>query len=211
MTRRQYIEMIRRQIYGGQPSDDASITVNLVNKWLNFGVAAAARQSYVDTMKMEGIAYVNNSFYTTFKNLTVSKDENFLWKIELPQIPLGIGANEGISTLKFKSDTNEISYPVIWLTMNQLAFHRGMREIPNKLLAYPEGQYVYVKSTIQLSQYTASATMISGGLDTDLDSTINVPDDYFMAITAYIQQQLLIEKAQPVDSTNDGLDAQKIT
>ena len=93
MTRRQYIEMIRRQIYGGQPSDDASITVNLVNKWLNFGVAAAARQSYVDTMKMEGIAYINNSFYTTFKNLTVSKDETFLWKIELPQIPLGIGSN----------------------------------------------------------------------------------------------------------------------
>lgn len=212
MNRLTYIEIIRRQIYGGQPSDDASITVGLVNKWLNFAIGEAAKQNYKENIAIDGVEYINNSFYTRFKNLAVTKDENFLWKVELPQIPLGIGTSNGISTLEFKdADTNQISYPVVWLSQNQRSYQRGMRQIPNKLLAYSEGQNVYFLSTIQLSQYTATATMVSGGLDTDLTSTINVPDDYFSVVCGYIQKQLLLEKAQPVDSANDGLDAIKTT
>lgn len=212
MNRLTYIEMIRRQIYGGQPSDDATITVNLVNKWLNFGVAIAAKQNYKESVALDGVNYVNNSFYTTFKGLTVTKDENFLWKVELPQIPLGIGTSSGISTLEFKdSETNQISFPVIWLSQNQKSYQRGMRQIPNKLLAYSEGNSVYVLSTIQLSQYTATATMISGGLDTDLTSNINVPDDYFSIVCDYIRQQLMIERSVTKDVTNDGEDFLKTT
>lgn len=212
MNRLTYIEMIRRQIYGGQPSDDSSITVGLVNKWLNFAIGVAAKQNYKENIAIDGVEYINNSFYTRFKNLAVTKDENFLWKVELPQIPLGFGTSNGISTLEFKdADTNQISYPVVWLSQNQRSYQRGMRQIPNKLLAYSEGQNVYVLSTIQLSQYTATATMVSGGLDTDLTSTINVPDDYFSMVCEYIQKQLLLEKAQPKDVYNDGEDFVKTT
>lgn len=44
ISRKAYIEMVRRQIYGDQPSNDANITVNLVNRWLNFAAAAAAKK-----------------------------------------------------------------------------------------------------------------------------------------------------------------------
>ena len=163
MTRKVYIEMIRRAIYGGQPSDDATITVNLVNKWLNFGIAAAAKENNKQNIAIDGINYVNNSFYTTFKGIEVTKDEQFLWKVELPQLPLGIGTSDGISSLVFKdSQTGQRSYNVVWLSQNQLSYQKGMRAIPNKVLAYSEGGYVYALSTIQLSQYTASVTMISG-------------------------------------------------
>lgn len=212
MTRRQFIERVRRQIYGGQPSDDASITVGLVNNYIGDAVAVAAKTNYVDTGRLDGISCVNNSFYTKFKNLSVSPDEQFVWKITLPQIPVGVGANEGVSTLVFKdAESNQLSYPVIWLTENQVSFQKGMRSIPNKLLAYPEGDLIYIMSTIMLSQYTAQVTMISGGDAADLDSTLNVPPDYFPTMMQYLQQQLLLEKAQPVDSANDGLDAIKTT
>lgn len=212
ITRRTYIELIRRQLYGGPPSDDATITVGLVNRWLDFGIAAAAKQNYKDNIAIDGINYVNNSFYTTFKGIAVTKDEQFLWKVALPSIPLGIGTSEGISTMEFKdAETNQISYPVVWLSENQRSFSRGMRTIPNKVLAYSQGGYVYALSTILLSQFTATVTMISGGVSSDLGSTINVPDDYFNTICSYIQQQLLLEMNQPVDSANDGLDAVKTT
>ena len=46
MTRRHYIERILRQIYGTYVRDDSSITENLVNSWLNDGIAIAAKQNY---------------------------------------------------------------------------------------------------------------------------------------------------------------------
>ena len=78
-------------------------------------------------------------------------------------------------------------------------------------MAYSEGEFVYVISDIPLNQYTAQVTMVSGGDSTDLDSTLNVPPDYFPVMMQYLQQQLLLEKNQPKDVTNDGLDAQTTT
>lgn len=212
MLRRTYIERVRRLIYGGQPPADASITVGLVNNYLADAVAVAARANYTDNLKLEGIAVVNNSFYTTFKSLTVSADEQFLWKITLPELPIGIGANEGASTLIFKdSSSNQLSYPVVWLSENQLSFQRGMRLIPNKLLAYPEGTFVYVMSTLLLSDYTAQITMVSSGDSTDLDSVLNVPPDYFPIMTEYLKTQLMFQRNVPVPVTNDGSDIIKTT
>ncbi len=212
MVRGNFIERIRRLIYGGLPNDDATITEGLVNSYIEDAVAMAAKTCYKDSLQLDGIAYVNNSFYTKFKNLSVVPDEQFLWKITLPSIPVGIGANEGISTLVFKdSASNQLSYSVVWMTENQVSFQKGMRTIPNKLLAYPEGTFVYVMSTIMLSQYTAQVTMISGGDPTDMDSVLNVPPDYLPIMQQYIIQQLMIEHNQPVDDTNDGLDAIKTT
>lgn len=199
--------MVRRQIYGDQPSDDANITTNLVNRWLNIATANAAKQNYKENVALDGIQYVNNSFYTTFKSIAVTKDENFLWKITLPQIPLGIGETSGISTVVFKdAATNQISYPVVLLSQNQVSFQKGMRSIPNKLLGYSEGKYVYVLSTLLLSAYTATVTMISGGDGDDLTSTVNIPDDYFPIIVEYLKQQLMFQRQTPQDVTNDGSD-----
>lgn len=205
MLRKQYIELVRRQIYGGQPTDDAEITVNLVNLWLDMGIAAAAEKNYYDNQKLDGIAYVNNSFYTTFKGLPITADEKFVWQIEMPQIPVGIGASEGISTLKLKDSQGYLSYPVIWLTINQVSFYRSMRKIPNKILAYSEGKYVYILTPMLIDNCTATVTMVSGGNRSDLDSVINVPDDYLPFVTEYIKQQLQFERAQPVD-VPDGAD-----
>lgn len=210
MTRRFFIERTLRQIYNGQPSDDATITPNLVNTWLNDGIGIAAKTNYTDSIKIDGIAYINDSFYTTYKNLAVSKDEMFLWKVTLPHIPIGLGNNEGVSTCVF-TDGNQNSYPLIKMTQFQKAYYRSMRPIPNKILGYLEGEFIYAISTIQLSSYTAKACMISGGDSTNLDSTLNVPDDYLPVIVEYIKQQLGFERVQPVDVSNDGLDAIKTT
>lgn len=208
MTRKQFIERVRRQIYNGQPNDDATITIGLVNNYLNDAIAIAAKNNYVDSIKLDGVSYVNGSFYTTYKNLQISSSDQFLYFVELPHSPFGIGQNEGVSTLQFKDNTSsQLSQSVIWLTQAQKSFFNSMRPIPNKVSAYQEGEFIYIKSTLILTQYTAQVCMISGGDGTDLNSTLNVPADYFPMIMQYMQQQLLLEKNQPVDVTNDGLDA----
>lgn len=205
-TRKYFIERVLRQIYGTQPTDDAAITINLTNSYLNDAVATAAKQCYKESIALDGVGYVNNSFYSTFKGIAVSKDERFVWKVELPQIPVGIGRNEGVSTLKFKNSDGEVSMPCIPISESQATYFQSMKPIPNKILYKSEGKYLYALSTILLFQYTATVTMISGGDSTDLNSEFTVPDDYFPIMVEYLKAQLGFERAAKQDLNNDGQD-----
>jgi len=206
MTRRTFIERTLRQIYNGQPTDDSTITVGLVNTWLGDAIGLAAKQNLKDNFQLDGVAVVGNSFYSTFKGLTITEDERVLYKFSLPEIPLGIGASDGVARIVFKDSTNTISYPAIMLSESQVGIQRSMRPVQNKIICYSEGGYVFVITPIDITGYTATCTMISGGDATDLDSTLNVPADYFPIMVQYIQQQLILERKQVPDLQNDGRD-----
>ena len=212
MTRRTYIEQVRRLIYGGQPDDDAEITIGLVNLWLDQAIGVAAKANYKENIAVEGISYLNNSFYTTFKGLAIVEDEQFLWRITLPQIPFGIGNSEGVSTFVLKdNESRQLTMPFIPLSQNQLTYSKNMRTIPNKILYYSQGSYLFIKSELLLQDYTAQVTMISGGDSTDLNSTLNVPADYIPVMTEYLKTQLMFERSVPKDVTPDGQDFIKTT
>jgi len=208
MRRDVFIEICSRQIHGGFYSDDTTITNNLINALIEEAIGIAAQKCYGDNLAMEGVGFVNNSFYITFKGLSISSDGNFLWKMSLPTIPIGLGAVDGISRCVIKDDSSQqTSYPVLLLSENQVSIAKGMRPIPNKVIGYPESGFLYVISTLLLNQYTAQVTMISGGDPTDLDSELNVPANYLPIMQDWIFQQLMKEKSQPVDVVNDGSDA----
>lgn len=207
MTRLQLIRRILRQVYGGQPSVDSNITDGLVNNWLSDAIADAAKRNYVENNQLDGISYVNNSFYTTFKNISISQYEPFIFQMTLPEVPVGLGYNEGIGTLQFVDNNGNISDPAIPLSENQVGYYRSLRPVPNKILYYSEGIFLYALTDLQLDQYKAKARMISGGDSTDLNSIINVPPDYFPAMTEYISKQLSWERQQPKIPTDDGSDA----
>ena len=175
MLRIQFIERIRRQIYNGQPSVDATIGVNLVNFWLPDAIAVAAKANYKDNIAIDGISYLNNSFYTTFKDRSITNEGNFTWKIVLPEIPIGLGYNEGISVLKLKNTSGLLTLPLIPINQNQRTYFQTMRPVQNKVIYYYEGKNLFILSTLILSTYTADITMVSGGDSTDLYSELNVP------------------------------------
>src|SRR6185369_6660585 len=97
MTRVTFIEMVLRNVYGEQPNDVSTITKGLVNTWIEPGIGLAVKQNYKDSISFDGVSYINNSFYTQFKGLPITKEEPFVYKMTLPQIPMGIGKNEGIN------------------------------------------------------------------------------------------------------------------
>jgi hypothetical protein len=207
MTRYALIERILRQIYNGQPSDDSNITYNLVNQWLNDAIGLAVKKNYTDSIQMDGIAYINNSFYTTYTNLDISAEQvdNVTYSVPLPQIPFALGKNEGVATLQFVGD-KKTSQTAIPLSMNQVAYIDNMRPIQNKILYWIEGKHIYAKSSIPLTSYKATLRMISGGDSSDLTSTLIIPDDYMPLIVEYIKGQLAFEKSRPIDTANDGVD-----
>lgn len=204
MTRQHLIEQILRQVYGSQPTDDSSMTYNLVNQYINQGIGLAVRQAYKDSIQFDNVGYVNNSFYTTFKAIPISQDEVSLYKLTLPQVPIAVGQNEGISSLKLKDANGNVGIDCIPLTMNQKTYASSMRAIPDKTLYYYEGNTAYIISTVPLTRLTATVTLISGGDSTNLYSQLNVPDDYISVIVQYVSQILMAERRQPQDVTNDG-------
>jgi len=206
MTRGVFIEMVVRNVYGEQPNNDRAITDNLVNTWIEPGIGLAVKQAYKDSIAFDGVSYVNNSFYTQYKGLTITQEEPALYKIELPALPMGIEKNGGLNLLRFKDANGRVSDPAIPLSEYQVGYARRMRPIPNKQLYWPEGKFTYVMSTLPLDTYTANATMISGGDPTDFDSELNVPADYLPIVIDYCVRNLARERMTPKDTTNDKRD-----
>lgn len=208
MTRRGFIERFLIQISGGFQEDDAEMTYDLINAWMGDAIAAAARQCYKEAIQIEGIGYVNNSFYTTFSGINIITDDtdNLCYKLTLPEIPIGIGRNEGVSTLRFRDENGFISLTGVPLSMNEQAYADSMKPIPNKILYWPEGITLRMKTPLIMTNYTAIVKMISGGDFNDLDSELNIPADYYPIMTEYLKAQLGFEKAQPKDLVSDGVD-----
>ena len=206
MTRKIFIERILRQIYNGQPSDDSSITFNQVNQWLNDAIGVAAKKNYTDSIQMDGVAYVNNSFYTSYSGLTITSVNNTTFKFTLPQIPVALGKNEGLATLNFRNNNTQTTFGAVPLSMNQVSYQDTLRPIQNKVVYWPQGQEVYMSTGIPLTAYKANVRMVSGGDSTDLNSTLIIPDDYVPIMVEYIKAQLAFERSRPIDTSNDGVD-----
>lgn len=211
-TRRAIIQRVLRQAYGGIVSDDSMITELLANQYLNDALGYVAKSNYVDSIKIDGISYVNNSFYTTFSGLTITQEDIFTYRVTLPQIPIGIGQNEGVASLRLQSSSQNgntgKSLDCVPMSMNQVAINGQRRKIPNKYEYWPEGGYLYIQTTGQEINlgYTAIVRMVSGGDSTDLDSQLNIPDDYMGGIIEYFKAQLGFELSRVQDSSNDGAD-----
>ena len=206
MTRKTFIERILRQIYNGQPSDDSNITFNLVNQWLNDAIGVAAKKNYTDSIQMDGVAYVNNSFYTSYSGLTITSVNNTTFKFTLPQIPVALGKNEGLATLNFSNNNTPTTFGAVPLSMNQVSYQDTLRPIQNKVVYWSQGQEVYMSTGIPLTAYKANVRMVSGGDSSDLNSTLIIPDDYVPIMVEYIKAQLAFERSRPIDTSNDGVD-----
>lgn len=209
MTRGAFIEQVLIEVYGELPTDDAEVTIDMINNaWLNAAIGTAAKACYKEAIQIDGIGYINNSFYTTFSGLAITSDDtdNLCYKLTLPEIPVGIGRNEGISSLRFKDSSGFVSLTAIFLSIAQQAYADSMPSIPNKILAWPEGDTIRMKTPLQLFNYSGVVKMASGGDAADLNGTLNVPPDYLPIMTDYIKQQIAFMKSQPKDLQSDGVD-----
>ena len=204
MLRKTLIEQISRLVHNGLPSDDTDITEDLINLYVNQGVAIAAKNNYKEAIQVDGIGYVNNSFYTTFKGISVTADEENLWTLPLPQVPIAIGRNEGVARLLFKNTRDNISFDAIPLAANQLGFIRSMRTIPGKILYYTEGGDAKVLTAFNMTEFKASVTMISGGDSSNMSSPLNISDDMIPVVIDYVSKLLIMELKMNRDNINDG-------
>ncbi len=205
MTRRVLIEQIRRMLYGGIPTDDANITEKEINLYINEAIAYMAKVNYTDAIKLDGIETVADSFYATFKNLAITKDNDTgYYSLDLPQVPLGLSRGYGISTVTFPTSTGLAKSPIP-ISVRELDYLDNLKQPPSKIFYWVEGKKLWFKSYTNLVGRFAIVRMVSTETS-DLDAEINVPQEYITDIINLVMNQLRPRKATPQDSTNDALD-----
>jgi hypothetical protein len=205
MTRRVLIEQIRRMLYGSIPTDDANITEKEVNLYINEAIAYMAKVNYTDAIKLDGIETVADSFYATFKNLAITKDNDTgYYSLDLPQVPLGLSRGYGISTVTFPTSTGLAKSPIP-VSPRELDYMDNLKQPPSKIFYWVEGKKLWFKSYTNLVGRFAIVRMVSTETS-DLDAEINVPQEYITDIINLVMNQLRPRKATPQDSTNDALD-----
>jgi len=205
MTRRVLIEQIRRMLYGSIPTDDANITEKEINLYINEAIAYMAKVNYTDAIKLDGIETVADSFYATFKNLAITKDNDTgYYSLDLPQVPLGLSRGYGISTVTFPTNTGLAKSPIP-VSPRELDYMDNLKQPPSKIFYWVEGKKLWFKSYTNLVGKFAIVRMVSTETS-DLDAEINVPQEYITDIINLVMNQLRPRKATPQDSTNDALD-----
>jgi hypothetical protein len=205
MTRKVLIEQIRRMMYGSIPTDDANLTEKEINLYINEGIAYMAKINYTDAIKLDGIETIADSFYATFKNLAITKDNDTgYYALDLPQIPLGLSRGYGISTVTFPTSTGLAKSPIP-ISPRELDYIDNLKQPPSKIFYWAEGKKLWFKSYTNLVGKFAIVRMVSTETS-DLDAEINVPQEYITDIINLVMNQLRTRKATPQDSTNDGLD-----
>ena len=205
MTRKVLIEQIRRIFYGGVPNDDASLSEKEVNTYLNEAIAYMAKVNYTDAIKLDGIETVADSFYATFKNLAITKDNDTgYYSLDLPQVPLGLARGYGISTVTFPTSTGLAKSPIP-ISVRELDYIDQLKQPPSKIFYWAEGKKLWFKSYTNLVGKFAIVRMVSTETS-DLDAEINVPQEYVTDIINMVINQLKIRKGTPEDTVNDGVD-----
>jgi hypothetical protein len=205
MTRKALIEQIRRLYYGGIPSDDATLTENEVNLYINQAIAYIAKVNYTDAIKLDGVETVSDAFYATFKNLAITKDNDTgYYSTTLPHPPLGLSRGYGISTVTFPVNTGLAKAPTP-ISPRELDIIDNLKSPPSRIYYWAEGNKLWFKSYVNLVGRFAIVRMVSAE-NTDLTSEVNVPVEYISDMINWILNQLKVRKGMPEDTTNDGLD-----
>jgi hypothetical protein len=205
MTRKVLIEQIRRIYYGGVPNDDATLSEKEVNTYISEAIAYIAKINYTDAIKLDGIESVADSFYATFKNLAITKDNDTgYYSLDLPQVPLGLSRGYGISTVTFPTSTGLAKSPIP-ISVRELDYMDNLKQPPSKIFYWAEGKKLWFKSYTNLVGKFAIVRMVSSE-NSDMDSEVNVPQEYISDIIDLILNKLKIRKGTPEDSVNDGVD-----
>ena len=205
MTRKVIIEQIRRIFYGGVPNDDASLSEKEVNYLLNEAIAYVAKVNYTDAIKLDGIETVADSFYATFKNLAITKDNDTgYYSLDLPQVPVGLARGYGISTVTFPTSTGLAKSPIP-ISVRELDYIDQLKQPPSKIFYWAEGKKLWFKSWTNLVGKFAIVRMVSTET-TDMDAELNVPQEYISDIIDLVINKLKIRKSIPEDNVNDGVD-----
>lgn len=203
MTRAQLIELIQRDINSGLPFDDAQVTDNEISLWLGQAIATVMEERYRKDAEIESITYMNDMYYATFKNRTVSKDtDTGYYYLSLPQVPLGLPRGISIAGVYFKSSEGQLTDTVIQIAPQEIDVMRVLPMPKNKIYGWTEGSTFYMMSYKNLKDLKGIVRMVTSQATPD---STEIPDNVGVAAADLVIRRIR-SRATIQDISNDGND-----
>ena len=203
MTREQLCELIQRRLAGGNVPDDFSPKIEEINYWVEHGIAFAAMKSYTDNANVADIEFVSDSFYTTFYNLPLQKNDlTNSWYTYIPSMPYGLPRGHDVVSASVQGQ-NGLNKNMWRLTISQAAYFKNMDVRKNEIFYWIEGNKINVSGEPLLDNQSIMVSMAGSSGSVDLTETVMCPPDSIPNVVDYIVRQFI----QPVqkDLSNDGV------
>ena len=207
MIRKELCELIQIRLAGGMPSDDFPITLNEINLWLDHAIAASAVKNYTDGVSIDGLEFVGDAYYATFKNLTLTQDTDSLYfKTTIPAPPVGVPRGYDIASAYIMQATGGYGTPLVRVNPQQLDYYESLPKPKNSIEFWVEGVTLFVKAatTNLLTGAKVAVRMIGSAGSRSLTDAALVPNDAVPYIVDYVFKYFSQTDQMPKDLTNDG-------
>jgi hypothetical protein len=209
MTRKEICALIQIRLAGGMPSDDFAVTLNEINLWLDHAIAASAMKNYADGVQIDGIEFVGDAYYTTFKDLVLSQDSiSLYYKTTIPAPPVSVPRGYDISSAYIQKGVGigGFNKPMIRVTPQALDFYNDLPKPKNSVEYWTEGMTMYVTTTTStlLNGAKVAVRMIGSAGSRLLTDEALVPNDAIPFIVDYVFKYFMPTDSAPKDTMNDG-------
>ena len=196
-------EQILTTYYKGIRNDDSQYSLRHIASMVASEVAVMARKNAFENSNNGDVTYMNDTFITTYKNLSVLTDNVSNEKYcDLPATPVALPGNQEIVAVSLNTRTNKQFIPIKNKDRFMQAFLRPIKGI---VYFYAENGRLYFDNPENF-QFTKITLKMAGALPSGniLDAPLNIPKNYESEIIDKVLNRLLFLSAQGQDLTNDG-------
>lgn len=207
-TKRQVVDEIRYQLFGGISNNSTAISENFVLRLVNNRIAeAAVKNSYINS-NLEGVLYADDIFTLTYSALPLLTDANSGLKYFVhPTSIAGLPNKRAITVFPPKTRggfMDDLFKPILRNKVTKV------RRLPNlkKVFHFTEDGNEYFVDNFQIMESftTLNASIVSAGA-LDMDAPINIPEDMISGIKALIiaecRQMMSITDVTPLPAADN--------
>lgn len=196
-------EQILTTYYKGIRNDDSQYSLRHIASMVAQEVAVMARKNAFENSNNGDVTYMNDTFITTYKNISVLVDSVSNEKYcDLPATPVALPNNQEIVAVSLNTKTNKQFIPIKNKDRFMQAFLRPIKGI---VYFYAENGRLYFDNPENF-QFTKITLKMAGALPSGniLDAPLNIPKNYESEIIDKVLNRLLTLSRLGQDLTNDG-------
>lgn len=209
-TKKEIVQELLYELYGGITSSDARLSERFVLTKLNDKIAANAVVSAFQTNNVEGITYANDMFYIAFNDISVSEDPNtgFLY-FDLPAQPIGLPRQRAFNIYPPKNGNCTGMDSTLFKMMERHEVQRRMSLPPiKKVFCFvQDGTMQMIKPKSMPLLEIDAINLVIATADGGMASTLNMPQDMIDGLKkAVIAELRPVILGTPMDIKNDGIE-----
>lgn len=204
-TRQQLIDRILRYYYNNIPSDDAVLSNNEVDLYINDAIAATMNKQMQENYEITGIMSVPEGYVTTYKLTAPTLDDTTgFYTQTLPHPPMGKA--DGIVGVYF-SGAKGASKPVLHVKPEEMDYFQFMPMPPQAAFYWVENATLYIKCNTDLSHTTDKINVrMASNVQSDANAVLNIPADAVNTVFNTVITTLLGRKNIKSDLIDDSAD-----